>query len=384
MQLAEARRPISRPGAAALPQAHLIDPADYASAKALEAEQQRIFRRAWHLAVLARDIPNDKDYVRRPIGQTDLVIQRYQGRIVAYANVCPHRFAAFFDQPSGNSPIRCPYHLWTFDGDGKAIGVPHRQDESLACYQTPELRLDTWQAELVGEFVFVSADPQDSLADFLGPLLPVLRQLSQAAGVERPRVTQDIAADWKVVLQNTVEFEHAFSVHAETFATAMQKPLQLEHDPEADNSISYVTRMDPARHARARDARIDAIFRRVEVPYPDGYRHHLIFPSTTIGYTDNRQLAIMDYQPTGPGSCRMYARLFEFRVPELTAAEAAMLAIVGPWHVGYTEKLFAEDRSICEAVQRGLASRPLHMHGALQPGERLVRRFQQIYRRWMD
>ncbi|MGD9943482.1 MAG: Rieske 2Fe-2S domain-containing protein, partial [Burkholderiaceae bacterium] len=286
----------------------MIDPAGYSSAAILADEQRRIFRRAWHLAGLARDTPQENDYVTRKIGLTDLVIHRHGGRIVAYANVCPHRFAALFDSPSGNAPIRCPYHLWTFDNRGIAVGVPHRHGEDLACYQTPGLRLDMWRVELVGEFVFVSAEPAAELADFLGPMLSTLRQLAEAVGDEQHRVTQTIAADWKIVLQNTVEFDHAFSVHAETFAKAIQKPLQVEGDAEAVNSISYVTRLDPARHASRRDARVDSIFRRAGVPYPDGYRHHLIFPSTSIGYTDNQQLAIMDYQPTAAGSCTMYAR----------------------------------------------------------------------------
>lgn len=366
-----------------MPEKHLIDPAEYASEMVLAEELERVFRRAWHLAVLASDLLAEQDYVRRRIGQTDLVIHRCEGRIVAYANVCPHRFSAFFSSDRGNSPIRCPYHLWTFNADGVAVGVPHRQSEALACYQTPELRMDVWQVELVGEFVFVSAAPLSPLKDFLGPIERVLREISNVIGAERSRVVQQIAADWKLVLQNTVEFEHAFSVHAETFAADMQKPLQLECDPEAENSISYVTRMNPMRHERARAARVDEIFRKVLLPYPDGYRHHLIFPSTTIGYTDNQQLAVMDYQPNGVGQCTMTARLFDFQIPDLTASDKAMLAIVIPWQISYTERLFAEDRSICEAVQRGLTSRPARMKGALQHGEQLVLRFQQIYRRWM-
>lgn len=367
-----------------MPENHLIDPADYTNPDVLALEKKYIFRQAWHLAALTRDIPNELDYVKRLIGATDLVIHRHEGRIVAYANVCPHRFSAFFEKPSGHGPIRCPYHLWTYNGDGMAIGVPHRHNEALACYQTADLRLETWQVETLGEFIFVSAEPRQRLDEFLGATLPALDQMSRAIGAEKPKRVQDIAANWKVVLQNTVEFEHAFSVHADTFAADVQKPLQVDSDPDADNTISYTTRLNPKRYERPRDARVNEIFKRVPVPYPDGYRHHVIFPATTIGYTDNQQLAIMDYQPTGTGSCRMFARLFSFEVPDLTRAEMAMLEIVGPWHTAYAEKLFAEDQAICEAVQRGLSSRPSRMKGVLQPGERLVRRFQEIYRQWMD
>jgi choline monooxygenase len=366
-----------------MPEEHLIDPADYSSPTALAAEQQRIFRRAWHLASLARDTPSENDYIRRKIGLTDLVIHRHGGRIVAYANVCPHRFAAFFDDERGNAPIRCSYHLWTFNNEGVAVGVPHRHGEALACYQTPALRLDMWRVELVGEFVFVSAEPAAELADFLGPMLPTLRQLSDVVGDERTSITQPIAANWKIVLQNTVEADHVQSIHAETFAAIMQKPLHIEGDPECENSISYLIRMDSSRHANKRDARVDSIFRRVNLPYPDGYRQHLIFPSTLIGYIDNRQLAIMDYQPGVPDSCTLTARMFDFKVPDLSESERAMLEIVRPRDLGFTERLFAEDQKICEAVQRGLSARPQRMNGALLPGEKYTRRFQEIYSYWM-
>lgn len=325
-----------------MPEKHLIDPISYISPEVLPQEHERIFRKAWHLVALTRDIPQEDDYIKRTIGQIELVIHRAEGRIVAYANVCPHRFSAFFREQSGNGPIRCPYHLWTFNGDGVAVGVPHRHGEALACYQTADLRLDVWQVDTIGELIFVSAAPRQSLREFLGPLLPELEMIADAVGVERLNVTQDIAADWKIVLQNTVEFEHAFSVHAKTFAADMRKPMQLDCEQEAENVISYTARMNATRYARPRDARVDAIFRRVPVPYPDGYRHHLIFPATTIGYTDNRQLAIMDYQPVGTGACRLSARLFDFKIPDLSDSETAMLQIVGPWHVSYTERLFAE------------------------------------------
>jgi phenylpropionate dioxygenase-like ring-hydroxylating dioxygenase large terminal subunit len=357
---------------------------NYARQQTLETEHSRIYRRAWHLIGLESDIPLDNDFYRKRIGMVDLVMHRYEGQIVAYANVCPHRFSAFFNTPIGNSPIRCPYHLWTFNGDGMAIGVPHRQGEALECYQGPELRMDMWQVKQLGQFVFVSAQPLQILADFLGPMHAIFLQLSDALGKERPPVTQDFAADWKLVLQNTVEFEHAFSVHPETFAKAMQKPIELHSDPAAPNVISYTARMNPDRHKHPRDARVDSIFRRVSNPYPDGYRHHLVFPTTSIGYTDNRQLAVMDYQPIGPGQCRMYARLFDFKIPDLTPSEASMLEIVGPWDLQYTHRLFEEDRAICEAVQLGLASRPASMRGTFQRGEHLVQRFQEIYCRWMD
>ncbi|WPP01279.1 SRPBCC family protein [Pseudomonas sp. HR96] len=360
-----------------------IDPGAYLSADTLEEELHRIWPSAWHLLALTRDLPNDKDYLRKRVARTDLVLHRLGERIIAYANVCPHRFSTLVDQPSGNAPLQCPYHLWSFDTDGYPSAVPHRQGIPLAEF-TQGARLSTWQVALVGEFIFVSKQPIQSCEDYLGALGADLARMSRALGNELPPVTLDVAANWKIIAQNTVELQHAYSVHPGTFAALSSKPMRIDSDLPLANSISYVMRLKPERFEGRLNARLKSLLSRVEQPFPDGYRHHLIFPATTLGYVDNRMLTIIDYQPLTAGACRMSARMFEFVVPDLSPLEASILASIRPLDHQFSLQVFEEDGGICEAVQRGLHNRPADMPGVLMPVEHMVARFQDMYQQWMD
>lgn len=58
------------------------------------------------------------------VGAVPLVAQNLKGRVVAFRNVCTHRFAVIHGEPSGCGPLRCPYHGWTFDAEGVPVGLP--------------------------------------------------------------------------------------------------------------------------------------------------------------------------------------------------------------------------------------------------------------------
>lgn len=361
-----------------------IDPADYLSAEVMHEEVERIWHTAWHLVALVRDIPQDKDYLRKQIGDTDLVLHRLKDKIVAYANVCPHRFSALMQQPSGNSPLQCPYHLWSFNPDGSPAAVPYRQGIPLIEF-TQGARLATWEVVLVGDFIFVSDKPKQSCEAFLGSLLwAELASMSFALGKELPSVVTDVAANWKVIAQNTVELQHAHSVHPGTFAELALKPLHIDTDPRHANAVSYVLRLRNDRFDGRLNTRLKKLLARVEHDFPDGYRHHLIFPATTLGHADNRTVSIIDYQPLTEHLTRMSVRMFEFTVPELDALEASILASIRPLDLQFALQVFDEDSGICEAVQRGLRNRPATMPGVLMPVEHMVGRFQDMYQEWMN
>jgi phenylpropionate dioxygenase-like ring-hydroxylating dioxygenase large terminal subunit len=359
-----------------------IDPDAYLSADTLQKELQTIWPAAWHLVALTRDLPHDKDYLQKRVAKIDLVLHRLGERIIAYANVCPHRFSALVDQPSGNAPLQCPYHLWSFDPEGYPSAVPHRQGIPLAEF-THGARLSTWQVALVGEFIFVSKQPVQSCEEYLGALGADLARMSRALGKELPPVVLNVAANWKVIVQNTVELQHAYSVHPDTFAALSSKPMRIDSDAPLANSISYVMRLKPERFEGRLNARLRSLLGRVDQAFPDGYRHHLVFPATTLGHTDNRMLTLIDYQPLTADECRMSARMFEFSVPDTTALEASILATIHPLDYQFALQVFDEDGGICAAVQRGLHNRSADMPGVLMPVEHMVARFQDMYQRWM-
>lgn len=356
----------------------LLRPADYLDPAVLAEERERLFARCWHLAGLVRDLPAADDWRLVTVAGAEVILQNVGDEIRGFSNVCPHRFAALRRGPSGNGPLRCPYHLWSFDRDGVPEAVPFRADLTLeACRQH---RLDRWSVERCGALVFVARRPDRPLADWLGAAFAPLAALSCGIGREVEQVEQDIAANWKVILQNTVEFDHAFGVHPATFAPMVARPLTLEERPAPPPHLAYRTIMRTPEPRHRGERLVAALFARAALPPLEGYLHYTLFPSATIGTTGNRQIALVRYQPVAPGVTSAEARLFLAEIPGLTAAEQAILDRVVPVDVAFTRQLLAEDRQICETVQRGLANAPAGMPGCLMPGERLVERFQRSWR----
>jgi phenylpropionate dioxygenase-like ring-hydroxylating dioxygenase large terminal subunit len=355
---------------------HYLDPA------VLAAEHGRVFRTHWHLVGLARDLPAETDWFLTEIAGTELIVQRAgEGDFRAFVNTCPHRFNALVRAPKGHGRLRCGYHLWTFDGDGKPAVVPLRPGLPLEACQTEALSLRRWSVALCGELIFVAARPDKPLKDFLGPLAEPLAQLSRGLGAEVLRFSQDIAANWKVILQNTVEFDHAFAVHPETFAPMVERPLALVPHETAPPHLAYHTVMRRRDDIKPIEKRIEDIFARSVIPRAEGYSHATLFPSATIGTTGNRLFALIGYQPLSPALTRAEYRLFVSRIADVTPVEEAILSKVIPADVAFTQRLLEEDRQICESVQRGLGNAPEALGGVLMPGEQLVARFQQY---WLD
>lgn len=359
-----------------------LGPRDYTDQAILATERERIFRSHWHFVGLDRDIPEPESWFLTKVAGTEIIIQRVAGgELRAFVNVCPHRYNALVNAPQGRGRLRCGYHLWSFDGEGVPAQVPLRAGLELEACRTAALSLRRWSIERCGALVFVAERPERPLTDFLGPLAAELARLSEGLGPEVLRFSQDIAANWKVILQNTVEFDHAFGVHPETFAAMVERPLQVvPHDAVAPH-IAYHTRMKPRDGLKPIERRIEDIFARSVIPQVQGYTHATLFPSSTIGTTANRIFALIRYQPLAPDRTHAEYRLFISQIAGLTAVEQAILDRVIPVDVAFTQRLLEEDRQICESVQRGLTNAPADLAGTLMPGEGLVGRFQQY---WLD
>ena len=364
------------------PAPNKLGPRDYKDLTILARERERVFRPNWHLVGLLRDIAEAESWFLTEVADTEVIVQHLgDGALRAFVNVCPHRFNALVRAPTGRGRLRCGYHLWSFDGDGVPAQVPLRAGIALETCQTAALSLRQWSVARCGDLIFVAEQPDKTLEAFLGPLFEELSAISLGLGAEVFEFSQDIAANWKIILQNTVEFDHAFGVHPETFATMVERPLQVVPHDATPPHIAYHTLMKPRDGLKPIERRIDDLFARSVIPRAEGYTHATLFPSATVGTTANRIFALIRYQPLSPDRTRATYRLFVSKIEGLTAVEQAILDRVIPADVAFTQRLLEEDRQICESVQRGIANAPDDLAGILMPGECLVSRFQNY---WLD
>jgi choline monooxygenase len=221
-------------GATRLPveQASTLIPDAYTSEDFFELEQERLFAASWVPVCVADEISEPGSYlVVDVVGRSVVVCRNRAGALRAHHNVCRHRGAQLLDPGDSGRVERffqCPYHAWAYDLDGACLGTPlftpkagipeDQQDafdmSDVAAFDKAEhglypVRIDTW-----GPLVFVCLDPAaPALADELGDLP------ARLAGHELDhhrllrRVEYSIAANWKLVAENFMEYYHLPWVH---------------------------------------------------------------------------------------------------------------------------------------------------------------------------
>jgi glycine betaine catabolism A len=204
--------------------------AAYVAQEHFERERERIFFREWFCVGRVEQLPGAGDYLHADVaGERILVVRTRTGELRAHYNVCRHRGSrlALDDATpvSGDFPgptdrfkgiIRCPYHSWCYELDGRVRSAPflgERDDFEPDDFALHPVELDTW-----GGWLFVRLDAGPSprpLTDQLGPIPERLVRYPLADLRAARRIVYDVAANWKVILENYNECYHCAGVHPE-------------------------------------------------------------------------------------------------------------------------------------------------------------------------
>jgi Rieske 2Fe-2S family protein len=205
-----ARLLAERPAGHALPAAFHLDPEIFA----LELEQ--VWGRSWLFACHTCELPEPGDWITVEIGSDPVAVARQEdGGLRAFHDVCRHRGARVCGAPSGHARrLVCPYHQWSYDLGGRLRACGGMDRAGLV--DRERLSLPPVRVEEVGGLVFVSlsAEPdpfEPARAAFADALAP--------HGLERARVAvtrdYDVAAGWKLILENNRECWHCHVGHPE-------------------------------------------------------------------------------------------------------------------------------------------------------------------------
>jgi Rieske 2Fe-2S family protein len=210
MSTHETLRPTLPPEALSLPAHYYTDPANH------QAELERFFFCGWIHAGRADQLRSPSDYVLRDVGGESVIVTRAEdGAIRAFYNVCRHRGTRLCETPEGRFPglIRCPYHAWCFDLEGELIAAPQMDD--LPHFRKQDYPLVSPAIGLWDGHIFLNLSHAE-----VAPLLSHLRDLPdrfrawQMADLRHAkRVIYNVAANWKLIIQNYSECLHCPGVH---------------------------------------------------------------------------------------------------------------------------------------------------------------------------
>ena len=195
---------------------------DYASAEVWNQEKEKIWWGDWICVGRTEEVANPGDYVVRDIaGESIFIVRNGEGALRAFYNVCSHRGTKFLDDVEGTASVRkafkCPYHAWTFDLNGRLIGSPNvKEDEHFDRAEHPlyGIAVDSYAGFL---FLNMSKEPRplmEALTDGAETMTVFERFKMQDMRIGA-RIVYEVAANWKIVVENYNECLHCPQIHPE-------------------------------------------------------------------------------------------------------------------------------------------------------------------------
>lgn len=179
-------------------------------------EMNRLFAGKFVNVARVEEVPVAGSFIVRNLAGDDILITRgSDDKIHAFYNICRHRGTALVQSSAGTAPrcqLSCPYHAWTYDCNGRLVAAPGMKD--LEGFTTDEWGLIDIQCEIWAGFIFVNLDRKSApLSESMGDFPEKFANWRMGELKSAAEIQYDVAANWKLILQNYSECLHCPSVH---------------------------------------------------------------------------------------------------------------------------------------------------------------------------
>ena len=197
--------------------------AAYHSEETYALDQERVFYRNWIYVGRAERLPSRAPGCgSRSPARASWSSAARTSELRGFYNVCRHRGSRICDEESGEvrTHLRCPYHAWGYALDGTLVTTPMIEKDEIDRETTSlwPVHIDVWEG-----FVFVNLSREEPrpllehLADQQDEPLALAR-----FGLADLRIghitTNEVQANWKIVLENYNECLHCPTIHPELVA----------------------------------------------------------------------------------------------------------------------------------------------------------------------
>jgi Rieske 2Fe-2S family protein len=196
----------------------------YSDPELFAREQELIFERMWFCAASSADISKAGSFRTVQIGRESILLTRSRkGQARGYFNICRHRGAKLCTDESGEGArsFQCPYHAWTYDLEGKLIAAPNltkMPDIDRVDYGLRTVHVREWLGYV---WVSLAEEPPSFEETVIGDVRSRLGDVESLEhyGIENlalaKRITYDVQANWKLIIENFMECYHCATIHPE-------------------------------------------------------------------------------------------------------------------------------------------------------------------------
>lgn len=320
-----------------------------------DTEIPKIFNQSWIFSGLLMEL-NGKTHVGLRVGSTEIILQRDDfGLPRAFLNVCTHRHAQLCEHGRHNGPIRCPYHSWVFDRQGVPTGIPQKLAFPSVVAHPERFQLTEFACEAVGQFIFVRLSTKGpTLRDFLGTQYDFLERVTGNISVSLDEFEETVDANWKVVIENSLEGYHVSTVHNKTLGqvdgmSQEQQAASFFFPDRLHSQLEHAADVDWLKRFMRFDSKIE------KWPWRfNHYTHHFIFPNLTITSFLGYSFHIQKFSPSSIDKTEVHSRTMGFDFSTGSQFGRALMRKIFDEGNLFTHRVFQEDKDICRKVQMGL------------------------------
>ena len=310
----------------------------------LDVEKKEVFHKSWQFLCHEENLRAPGSYVTMNIqGQSIVAIRDKKGTLRAFYNVCKHRGHELLSGSGTTKRVICPYHAWSYDLDGQFLEA--RQSNFMDNFNAEDFCLDQVKIEIFCHMVFVNLDPNaQPLAEESGDLGKEI--MNFAPDLDRltfsHRLTYNIKANWKSVVDNFLECYHCPVAHRD-FCTL----IEMDTYKVTTHGI-YSSHM-------AKAGRTDNKAYSTDGAEVTDHAVWFLWPNTTLmRYPGSGNFMVWRFYPVGPEETYEEFDFF-FEKSEPSADEVEAIKFID-------DVLQPEDIGLVESVQRGMQT-PAYQQG---------------------
>ena len=208
--------------------AHGLPNECYTSEKYMMIERERVFQDKWTAIGIGSSVSNPGDALPYNLLGIPLIILRDKERkIRVFHNVCSHRGHKLLDKPcSLKNLLRCPYHSWSYDLEGKLVATPHIGGLNIhesEKFEKSKSNLKEVRSKIWMDIIFININNNEiEFDEYVRPLedrwLKFISKDDQNSLIysrDYGYFNLDVKSNWKFAIENYCESYHLPWIHPE-------------------------------------------------------------------------------------------------------------------------------------------------------------------------
>jgi choline monooxygenase len=209
-------------------QAHGLPNECYTSSDYLNFEREKIFKDKWTVIGVGSSVPKPGD--AKPynlLGIPLIILRDKENKIRVFHNVCSHRGFKLLSEPcSLKHVLRCPYHSWSYNFEGKLVNTPHIGGLNIhtsSKFNRSKSNLKEVRSKVWMDIIFININNNE--VEFNEYIKPLEDRWSKFISKEDQHLlvhsrdyghfSLDVKSNWKFAIENYCESYHLPTIHPE-------------------------------------------------------------------------------------------------------------------------------------------------------------------------